>query len=136
VTPELVVVDASVVVTVLIDPGAAGEAIAARLAATRPYAPNHLPVEVANVLRRRRNAGALGETEALLALDGFASLAVELWPFEVVSARAWQLGANLSAYDAAYVALAERLDAPLLTADARLPRAPGPRCPIEVFAQP
>ena len=47
------------------------------------------------------------------------------WP------RAWELRTNLSAYDALYVALAEQLDAPLLSADARLARAPGPRCPVE-----
>jgi predicted nucleic acid-binding protein len=50
-----------------------------------------------------------------------------LWP------RAWELRTNLSAYDALDVALAERLDAPLLTADARLARAPGLRCPVEVL---
>jgi predicted nucleic acid-binding protein len=49
-----------------------------------------------------------------------------LWP------RAWELRTNLSAYDAPYVALAEQLDAPLLTADARLAKAPGPRCVVEV----
>jgi predicted nucleic acid-binding protein len=48
-------------------------------------------------------------------------------------AAQWELRTNLSAYDALYVALAERLDAPLLTADARLARAPGPRCPVEVL---
>lgn len=50
-----------------------------------------------------------------------------LWP------RAWDLRTNLSAYDAIYLALAEQLDATLLTADARAARAPGLRCPVEML---
>lgn len=52
----------------------------------------------------------------------------------MLAARAWELGPNLSTYDAAYVALAEHLDATLVTTDARLARAPGPRCTIEFVA--
>jgi predicted nucleic acid-binding protein len=133
VTPERVVVDASVVVSLLITPGPTGELIAKRLAAAQLHAPAHLPVEVTNVLRRQRNAGALSHAEAALALRGLWSLAMELWPQEVLSDRTWELGSNLSSYDAAYVALAEQLDAPLITADARLSQAPGPTCAIEVF---
>jgi predicted nucleic acid-binding protein len=134
VTNENVVVDASVIVTLLIDPGAAGESIAVRLAATHLHAPDHLAVEVTNVLRRRRNSGLLSETEARLALDGLGELAVQRWPLEILAERCWELGDSLSSYDAAYVALAEHLGAVLLTADARLSRAPGPSCAVEVFA--
>lgn len=91
-----------------------------------------LPYEVSNVLRRRRNAGLLSDGEARIALDALRRLPVELWPFEAFGERAWTLGANLSTYDATYVALAERLDALLVTGDARVARAPGMRCTIEV----
>jgi predicted nucleic acid-binding protein len=131
---ETLVVDASAIITLLIDPGRAGVDIAKRIGTAQLHAPDHLPVEVTNVLRRHRNAGRLSEAEARLALDGFWSVPVQLWPFEVMEARAWQLGNNVTSYDAAYVALAEHLTARLLTADARLPRAPGPTCEIEVFA--
>ncbi|MHB1234969.1 MAG: type II toxin-antitoxin system VapC family toxin [Microbacteriaceae bacterium] len=132
-TPEKVVVDASAIATLLIDPGDAGEKVAARIIGAELHAPDHLPAEVTNVLRRRRNAGQLSETEARLAIDGFWMLPAQLWPFEVLAARAWELGANVSSYDAAYIALAERLRAPLVTGDRRLSHAPGPACAIELF---
>jgi predicted nucleic acid-binding protein len=129
-----VVVDASAVVVLLIDPGDAGERVARRLAGRTVAAPDLLPHEVTNVLRRLRNAGRLSEAESRLALDGLHALSVELWPQAILAERVWLLGANLSAYDAAYVALAEQLDAVLLTADARITRAPGVRCAVEVIA--
>ncbi|HEY5320628.1 MAG TPA: type II toxin-antitoxin system VapC family toxin [Galbitalea sp.] len=131
---EQVVVDASVIVTLLIDSGSAGDAIATRIGSSGLHAPAHLPVEVTNVLRRRRNAGMLSDAEATLALQGLWSLSIELWPQEVVTARTWELGRNFSSYDAAYVAVAEQVGGPLLTSDVRLSRAPGAACAIEVFA--
>lgn len=128
------VVDASAIVSLLIDPGPLGDAIGARLAGTTAVAPTHLPVQVTNVLRRRRNAGLLSTAEARLAFGAFADLSIELWPWEVVAQRVWQLGDNLSSYDAAYVALAENIGCPLVTGDARIARAPGPVCDIEVFS--
>jgi predicted nucleic acid-binding protein len=130
---EAVVVDASAIVTLLIDPDAAGERIASRLASAQLHAPDHLAVEVTNVLRRRRNADQLTNTEARLAFDAFRSIPVQLWPFEALAERAWGLGHNLSSYDAAYVALAEQIGAPLVTGDARLSRASGPTCSIELI---
>lgn len=130
---EVVVPDASAIVTVLIDPGGSGFALAQRLAATRLAAPQLMPFEVDNVLRRRRNAGLLSPSEAALARGGLDRLPVELWPFTVLAERVRELGANLSSYDASYIALAERMRCPLLTRDTRLARAPGSTCPIEVF---
>jgi predicted nucleic acid-binding protein len=127
------VVDASVVVHLLIDAAAPAQRLAERLASMTLHAPDHVGVEVANALRRLRNQRLLAESEAALALHGFGGLPIQLWPFEALSARAWQLGHNVSSYDAAYVALAERLDAPLFTADRRLARASGPSCTFEVF---
>ena len=130
---ETVVVDASALVDLLISPGKTGDAIATRLAGTAPVAPQLLPFEVTNVLRRRRNAGQLSEADAALALQGLGSMPVELWPFDVLVDALWRHGHNLSSYDAAYVALAERLGAPLITGDARLARAPGIACRVEVY---
>ncbi len=130
-TPPLVV-DASAVVALLIDPSAVADRIGRRLRGAELHAPSHLPVEVTNVLRRRHHAGLLGASESGLALDGLWALPIQLWPFEVLRWRVWELGANLSSYDAAYVALAERLGATLLTQDARLSRGTGVRCAIEL----
>lgn len=118
----------------LIDPAAEAERLAARLASNALHAPSHLAVEVTNVLRRHRNAGRLSDAEANLARTALTTLAIEYWPFEVLAERSWHLGNNVSSYDAAYVALAERLGATLVTADARLARATGPTCAIELFA--
>ena len=132
-TSEQLVVDASAIVRLLIDSDRPGKAVADRIAGSRPHAPAHLPIEVTSALRQLRYAGKLAESEAVLALRGFWSLPIELWPQESISERTWELGPNLTAYDAAYVALAEKIGGALLTADARLSRAPGIKCAIEVF---
>jgi predicted nucleic acid-binding protein len=130
--PAPLVVDASAIVTLLIDPGSAGDAVAARMRHATLLAPALMPFEVANVVRRRRNAGMLSTAEADLAHAELVELPVELWPWQATALRAWELGADLSSYDAAYIALAEETDAPLLTRDARLASAPGVRARIEL----
>ena len=125
------VVDASAIVTLLIDPGSAGDAVAARMRHATLLAPALMPFEVANVVRRRRNAGLLSTAEADLAHAELVELPVELWPWQATALRAWELGADLSSV-AAYIALAEETDAPLLTRDARLASAPGVRARIEL----
>ncbi|WP_223691192.1 type II toxin-antitoxin system VapC family toxin [Leifsonia poae] len=130
---ESVVVDSSSIVDLLIDGGPRGEAVAERLSGCSLLAPALLHYEVANVLRRLRLAGALSHAEASLAFAGLQSLPIDSWPFPVVADRLWEHGENLTAFDAAFVALAEAAQVPLVTADARLSRAPGVRVPIEVI---
>lgn len=125
--------DASVVVTLLIDPASTGDAVGERLMHSDVIAPALMPFEVANVLRRRRLAGRLSVAEAALAHAELADLPVRLWPWESIAPRAWELGENQTSYDASYVALAELTDATLLTRDRRLANAPGIRCRIEVY---
>lgn len=129
---ELVVIDASILIALLIDPSPNLEPHARRLGAAALIAPGILPFEVANVLRRRRNAGLLSAAEADAAFDELRSFPVDLWPFEPIADGAWRLGANLSSYDASYVVLAEVAGAVLVTRDRRLSRAPGIRCPVDV----
>ena len=117
--------DSSALVTLLIDPGGCGERVAEVLAGADVHAPDLLPYEVANVLRRHRTSGRLTPTEATLAHQDLQRLRIELWPYEVLGERSWALTGSLSSYDAAYLALAERLGATLVTADARLARGSG-----------
>jgi predicted nucleic acid-binding protein len=124
------VVDASAVLTLVLDPSERGGSVARLIVDADLHAPDLLPHEITNVLRRRRLAGALSPTEASLARSGALRLPVELWPHAAVADRVWGLADTLTAYDAAYVALAERLGVALLTADIRLSRAPGPTCEI------
>jgi predicted nucleic acid-binding protein len=129
-----VVVDASAIVSLLIDPGQLGAAVAKRLAGRTLLAPHLLPFEVANVLRRRRNGGQLSNMDAGRAFDSLRTLPIGLWPFDTLASSMWRNGHHMSSYDAAYVALAELIDCPLVTCDTRLARAPGIACTVEVFA--
>ncbi len=79
-------------------------------------------------------AGQLSEERAADARSDFAELALTRYPHHPLSDRVWQLRHNLTAYDATFIALAELLDAPLLTCDARLASAPGNRADVEVFS--
>lgn len=128
----LVVCDASAVVALLVDGGADGRWAARVLGGADLAAPTMLPFEVDNVLRRLELAGRLTTDQAAQAHVDLLDLPVELWPHELLARRAWALRSSLTTYDASYVALAELLDLPLVTADGRLARAPGVRCPITV----
>jgi len=125
----MVVIDASVLVDALLVDGPARE----RLASDNLQAPELIDSELLSVLRRLVLADKLREGHALQALVTANRLGLRRQPSRFLWPRAWELRTNLSAYDALYVALAEQLNAPLLTADARLARAPGLRCLVEVL---
>lgn len=127
---ERVVCDASAVVAVLLDSGSDGHWATERLAEAELYAPASLPYECAAVIRRAELSGAIGADQAAQAHADLLDLAVDLWPYDALADRAWQLRANLSSYDAAYVALAEMLRAPLVTLDRRIVGAPGISCAV------
>lgn len=130
----MIVVDASVLATALADDGADGDAARSRLRGEDLAAPELIDLEVASVLRRQLSVGKLDARRCRIALDDLLDLPVERASHRLLLARCWELRADLSIYDAAYVALAEALDAPLLTADARLAKAPGLECAIEVLS--
>jgi len=96
------------------------------------FAPTLLPYECSNVIRRAELSGAISVDQAVQAHADLLDLAVDLWPYDVLATRAWELRANLSSYDAAYVALAEILAAPLVTLDERIRRAPDITCSVSV----
>ncbi|QGH70014.1 type II toxin-antitoxin system VapC family toxin [Pseudactinotalea sp. HY158] len=125
-----VVCDASAVVALLLDSGADGRWSTDALIGADLHAPTLLPFEVANILRRHELAGLVTSDQASAAHADLLGLAIEQWPYELLGPRAWQLRPNLTAYDAGYVALAELLDATLVTLDRRIGRAPGLRCAV------
>ena len=95
--------------------------------------PSIFAYEVANTLRRHVFAGLMGAAFAERAYGDLVSMPVREFPFRVLSTRAWELRSNFAILDASYVALAERLDATLITLDARLSRGPGIRCAVRVL---
>jgi predicted nucleic acid-binding protein len=122
----VIVVDASAALSALLNAGSARSA----LASEQLHAPHLIDSEVANGLRRMVAAEQLAADSGWTALDVFRRLGMTRYPVFSLLDRVWELRDNLSAYDASYVALAELLDCNLLTADARLSRAPGIRCSI------
>lgn len=124
----MIVVDASAALAALLNAGPARNAISTE----QLHAPHLIDCEVANGLRRRVNAEQLAANAGWTALDTFRRLGLTRYPVFSMLDRVWELRDNLSAYDASYVALAELLGCNLLTADARLSRAPGIRCPVTV----
>lgn len=124
----MIVVDASAVVLGLLNDGAAR----AKLRDEAIVCPHLVDSEVLHALRAQVLRGAVEAGDAARAVDVWGRLGVERVGVQGVLGRIWQLRDNLSAYDATYVAVAEALEVPLLTADGRLARAPGPRCTVMV----
>ena len=125
------VVDASLVVSALVDGGGTGSWAESLLASEPLSAPHLMPVEAANILRRATAAGEISADIAALAHTDLLDLRVELFPYRPFAPRVWELRDSLTSYDAWYVALAEFLDSRVATLDLKLARATGPRCDFE-----
>lgn len=123
------VIDAGVIVELL-----TGTMDPARLGDEDLAAPHLADSEVTHVLRGLARRGDLTDDQATQALSGFADITLTRFGAHDLRERMWELRHNLSAYDATYVALAEAIGASsLLTTDARLARAPGIRCTVDVI---
>jgi len=122
------VVDASLLVAATSDAGAGGRWAEDIVSAGGLIAPHLALVEATNILRRFELEGRLSRMEAGAAARDLLLFDLELVPFTPFAERAWELRANVTSYDAWYVAVAEQLDLPLATLDGRLARATGPRC--------
>lgn len=112
-----------------------GSEVAERIAGPEEtlHAPHLIDLEVAQVLRRYVARRQLDEGRASQALEDLRDLDLNRYPHDVLLGRIWELRQNASAYDAAYLALAEALGAPLLTSDARLREVPAARARVEVL---
>ena len=130
----MIVADASVVLELLLQTPRAA-AIDARLfrRGESIHAPALIDIEVAQVLRRYLHRAELDQARARASMQLLAAMPLMRYHHEPLLPRIWELRENLTAYAAAYVALAEGLRAPLVTCDARLARAAGPRATIEVI---
>jgi len=124
----VIVLDASAAVMALLNDGHARRSLATETIAI----PHLADSEIVSAMRAQCLRGAIGTDDAGAAIARWAQLGVRRFPVIGLLARVWELRDNMTAYDATYVALAEELGCELLTADARLARAPRPTCPITV----
>ncbi|HZI97517.1 MAG TPA: type II toxin-antitoxin system VapC family toxin [Actinomycetales bacterium] len=129
----MIVVDASLLVDALVG-GSSGDAAQAALGDgdEEVAAPAVLPAEALSGVRSLMLRKVISRPLAMQAVSGIASLRIPLYPFEPFVERVWELRDNVTVYDAWYVALAEALDVPLLTADRRLAETPGARCEVRL----
>ncbi|MCX7891599.1 MAG: type II toxin-antitoxin system VapC family toxin [Burkholderiales bacterium] len=131
----MIVVDASALLEVLLNTPSAA-AVGERLFRPREslHAPHLIDLEIVQVLRRYALAGSLGAARGAQALADLADLPLRRYPHDILLARVWALRRNATACDAAYLALAEALGAPLVTRDAALASVPGHGARVEVLA--
>jgi len=133
----VIVVDASVLANAVGDDEAAGQQARSLLRKHRELAaPDLIDVETTAVLRRRWLAGSVTDERFEQAIADLADVPLARFPTLGLMRRAFELRANVTAYDACYVALAEALDWPLCTADRRLAHASGPRCSMQLITLP
>lgn len=132
----MLIVDASCLYEVVAD-AALSEQVRERLTVdTDQAAPHVIDAEVLGIIRRDRRLGRLDPTGALQAVDDLRQWPGERYGHRSLLDRAWELRDNVRTWDALYVALAEALDATLLTLDRRLGAVPGLRCIVEVITDP
>jgi predicted nucleic acid-binding protein len=130
----VIVVDASALLEVVLRrPG--GPPIEARLRESEAsmHAPHLIDVEIAQALRRFAVNGNISPDRGTQALAALVDLPLQRYPHHAFLPRIWELRENVTAYDAVYLALAETLDAPLVTRDRRLAAAPGHHARVEVY---
>jgi predicted nucleic acid-binding protein len=126
------VVDASLVVSALVDGSDTGTWAESLLASGPLSAPHLMPVEVTRILRRAAAKGEITQDVASMAHADLLDLRVELFPYAPFAPRVWELRDNVTSYDAWYIALAESLGVSVATLDRRMTQAPGPRCTFEI----
>lgn len=126
----MIVVDASAASDALLSSGEAR----GRISFESVAAPHLVDSEICHSLRRMCRLGTIAVLGAERLINSWTQLGVQRFGVVALLGRMWELRDNLSAYDATYVALAEALDYPLLTADGHLARAPGLRCSITVLS--
>ena len=131
----MIVIDASAEIAVLLSAEADAERIRGRVASPGEtlHVPHLFEIEVLHALRSLTFRGTVSPERARLALDRLRDTRFVRYPHTTLVERIWDLRENLTAYDAAYIALAEALNAPLVTTDARLARAPGIHAAVEVY---
>lgn len=129
----MIVLDASVLANAVADNGPDGRRARAALRGEELAAPDLIDVETVSVLRKRWQADDLTTRAFRRSVADLADLPIARYPALPLMPRAFELRANVTPYDAAYVGLAEALACPLLTGDARLAKAPGPRCEIRLL---
>lgn len=131
----LAVVDASVLVAFYAVEDPRRQAVTARLGVGDAlFAPAHLDAEVVSGLRGLSRLNQSLRSAVPEALRHLADFPIRRMPLPPLLQRVWELRENLTAYDAAYVTLAERLDAPLITCDGKLAGATGTRCSVDLIA--
>lgn len=132
----MIVLDASALVELLVGGTPRAALLAARISDPTEslHSPHLIDLEVASVLRSLEARGELSPGDAARLIADLLTFDMVKYPHDVLVPRIWQLRGNLTAYDAAYVALAETLGSPLVTCDRRLAAAPGHRARVELFA--
>lgn len=131
---SLSVVDASALVAFYAAEDPRRTAIVARMAiGDALFAPAHLDAEIVSSLRGLSQSNPTLRAAVPGALRHLANFPIRRMPLAPLLQRIWELRETLTAYDAAYVALAERLDGPLITCDGKLPGASGPRCRFDLI---
>ncbi|MBK5233365.1 MAG: type II toxin-antitoxin system VapC family toxin [Thermoleophilia bacterium] len=129
----MIVVDASVLLFAVAYSGGIFDRATERLNEETSAAPHLIDLETTNALKRLERLKVLDPEAAQSAVADVFLMPVLRYDHRPLLARSWELRRNLSIYDASYVALAELLDAPLVTADSAFTKAPGIRCEVELL---
>ncbi len=130
----MIVVDASVLLPAIAEKGETGRAARGRIGRQLLMAPELIDCETASALKGLERSGRISSDLALRKLRELALLPIERFPHWPFLVRIWELRHNLSVYDASYVALAEALGAPLVTADSRIADSPAITCEVELLS--